>query len=43
MPPHAVRRGDLPYSPEQASVGMPNLIADMNANKLAFTVMSGEA
>ena len=23
--------GDLPYSPEQSTVGVPNLIADMNA------------
>ena len=29
--------GDLPYSPTQATVGVPNLIADMNAQKLAFT------
>jgi hypothetical protein len=34
--------GDLPYSDVQASVGVPNLIADMNAQKLAFTVHDGD-
>jgi hypothetical protein len=34
--------GDLPYSPIQASVGVPNLIADMNSQKLAFTVHDGD-
>jgi hypothetical protein len=34
--------GDLPYSPEQATVGVPNLIADMNAQKLAFTAHDGD-
>jgi hypothetical protein len=34
--------GDLPYSDVQAATGMPNLIADMNANKLAFTVHDGD-
>lgn len=34
--------GDLPYSPTQATVGVPNLIADMNAQKLAFTVHDGD-
>ena len=29
--------GDLPYSTEQANPGVPHLIADMNAQKLAFT------
>ena len=30
--------GDLPYSPVQEAVGLPNLLADMNAQKLTFTV-----
>jgi hypothetical protein len=34
--------GDLPYSALQASVGVPNLIADMNAQDLAFTVHDGD-
>lgn len=34
--------GDLPYSDVQAQVGVPNLIADMNAQKLAFTVHNGD-
>jgi hypothetical protein len=34
--------GDLPYSTLQATVGVPNLIADMNAQKLAFTVHDGD-
>ena len=34
--------GDLPYSDLQAQVGVPNLIADMNAHKLAFTVHDGD-
>jgi hypothetical protein len=34
--------GDLPYSPAQATVGVPNLIADMNANNLKFTVHDGD-
>jgi hypothetical protein len=34
--------GDLPYSPTQALVGVPNLIADMNAQALAFTVHNGD-
>ena len=34
--------GDLPYSPAQASVGLPNLIADMNAQRLKFTVHDGD-
>ncbi len=34
--------GDLPYSDVQASTGVPNLIADMNAQKLAFTVHDGD-
>jgi hypothetical protein len=34
--------GDLPYSDLQASVGVPNLIADMNTQELAFTVHDGD-
>jgi hypothetical protein len=34
--------GDLPYSDLQATVGVPNLIADMNARDLAFTVHDGD-
>src|SRR5689334_13113918 len=34
--------GDLPYSDQQALVGVPNLLADMNAQKLAFTVHDGD-
>jgi hypothetical protein len=34
--------GDLPYSDVQATVGVPNLIADMNAQRLAFTVHDGD-
>jgi hypothetical protein len=34
--------GDLPYSDLQAQVGVPNLIADMNTYKLAFTVHDGD-
>ncbi len=34
--------GDLPYSAVQATIGMPNLIADMNAQRLAFTVHDGD-
>src|SRR5215831_6135337 len=34
--------GDLPYSDVQAQVGVPNLIDDMNAQKLAFTVHDGD-
>ena len=34
--------GDLPYSDLQATVGVPNLIADMNAQRLAFTVHDGD-
>jgi hypothetical protein len=33
--------GDLPYSAEQAAV-IPNLIADMNSNDLAFTAHDGD-
>ncbi|CAG7856034.1 hypothetical protein MCAMS1_00376 [biofilm metagenome] len=34
--------GDLAYSDLQTNVGVPNLIADMNAQKLAFTVHDGD-
>ena len=34
--------GDLPYSDVQATVGVPNLIADMNRHDLAFTVHDGD-
>src|SRR5438132_1912250 len=34
--------GDLPYSTVQATSGVPNLIADMNAQDLAFTVHDGD-
>src|SRR5215470_19384104 len=33
--------GDLPYSAEQAAV-IPNLIADMNSQELAFTAHDGD-
>jgi hypothetical protein len=34
--------GDLPYSDVQATVGVPNLIADMNKHDLAFTAHDGD-
>lgn len=34
--------GDLPYSDLQATVGVPNLIADMNRQHLAFSVHDGD-
>jgi len=34
--------GDMPYSDLQAIVGVPNLIADMNEQDLAFTVHDGD-
>jgi hypothetical protein len=34
--------GDLPYSVHQATVGLPNLFADMNSQKLAFVVHDGD-
>lgn len=34
--------GDLPYSDVQAQTGIPNLIADMNSQELAFTVHDGD-
>jgi hypothetical protein len=34
--------GDMPYSDLQATDGVPNVIADMNAQDLAFTVHDGD-
>jgi len=34
--------GDLPYSDVQAQTGVPNLIADMNASDIAFSVHDGD-
>jgi len=34
--------GDLPYSAIQETVGLPNLLADMNSQALAFTVDDGD-
>lgn len=34
--------GDMPYSDDQALNGVPRVIADMNAQKLAFTVHDGD-
>jgi hypothetical protein len=34
--------GDLPYSDAQATVGVPNLVADMNAADVAFSVHDGD-
>src|SRR5262245_7273846 len=34
--------GDLPYSDVQAQTGVPNLIADMNDQDLAFSVHDGD-
>ncbi len=34
--------GDLPYSDAQAAIGVPNLIADMNRQRLAFTIHDGD-
>ena len=34
--------GDLPYSTLQATVGVPNLIADMNSQELVFTAHDGD-
>ena len=34
--------GDMPYSDVQQDPGIPNLIADMNAQRLAFTVHDGD-
>jgi hypothetical protein len=34
--------GDLPYSDQQATTGVPNVIADMNASDIAFSVHDGD-
>ena len=34
--------GDVPYSEEQRTAGVPNLIADMNKQRLAFSVHDGD-
>ena len=34
--------GDLPYSDVQKATGVPNLVADMNAQRLAFTANDGD-
>jgi hypothetical protein len=34
--------GDLPYSDMQATTGVPNLIADMNSQDIAFSVQDGD-
>jgi len=34
--------GDLPYSEEQRTVGVPNLIDDMNRQRVAFTIHDGD-
>jgi len=34
--------GDLPYSTVQSDVGIPNLIADMNSQDLAFSAHDGD-
>lgn len=34
--------GDMPYSDVQAQTGVPNLIADMNTHRLAFSVHNGD-
>ena len=34
--------GDVPYSEEQRTSGVPNLIADMNRQRLAFSVHDGD-
>ena len=34
--------GDLPYSVAQETIGLPNLISDMNDQRLAFTVHDGD-
>lgn len=34
--------GDLPYSDVQKSTGVPNLVADMNRQRLTFTVHDGD-
>ena len=34
--------GDLPYSEQQETTGLPRLLADMNAHRLKFTVHDGD-
>ena len=34
--------GDLPYNSAQATIGVPNLIADLNSQNLAFTAHDGD-
>jgi hypothetical protein len=34
--------GDVPYSTTQQTVGVPNLLADMNRARLAFSVHVGD-
>jgi hypothetical protein len=34
--------GDVPYSVHQQTIGVPNLIADMNGRHLAFTIHDGD-
>ena len=34
--------GDVPYSDVQIAQGVPNLVADMNRHRLAFTVHDGD-
>jgi hypothetical protein len=34
--------GDVPYSVHQQTIGVPNLIADMNSSHLAFTIHDGD-
>jgi hypothetical protein len=34
--------GDLPYSVQQETLGLPRLLADMNAHRLKFTVHDGD-
>lgn len=34
--------GDMPYSADQATTGLPNLIADINRHDLAFTAHDGD-
>jgi hypothetical protein len=34
--------GDLPYTEEQRRTGVPNLVADMNRQRLAFSVFDGD-
>ena len=42
-PPYAIGLwGDLPYNDQQKTVGVPNLVADMNKQRLAFTVHDGD-